>query len=255
MISARQLSKTYSGRAAVRGLTLDVSGELYGFLGPNGAGKTTTIKMMTGLLTPTAGSVSLNGIDLRRDPVAAKSQFSLVPEQPALYEKLTATEFVDFYASAHRIPHRDAGRRTAQLFEIFEIRGIADDLIESYSQGTKQKVALSAALVHQPPILFLDEPTAGLDPVAARNLKDLLAGLVRKGTTIFMSTHILEVAEKLCDRIGIIKEGELVAEGSLQELRQRSERESGSLEEVFLQLTGTAPDRNVSAYLQEDESC
>jgi len=250
MISVQNLTKKYDGFTAVDSLNLDVEHELFVFLGPNGAGKTTTIKMMTGLLRPTAGSVTVGGIDLLKNPVEAKRHFGLVPEQPYLFEKLTAKEFVSFMAAVYRVPRADASQRMDQLFDIFEMSDRVDDLIENFSHGMKQKVALIAALIHNPKVLFLDEPTIGLDPRAAHNLKEILRGLVNKGTTIFLSTHILEMAEKMCDRIGIIHKGKLLALGSLEELLSKSHNSAKSLEALFLELTGTTDMGKIETFLE-----
>ncbi len=249
MLQAEQLSKSFGNRVAVANLSLHIENELFIFLGPNGAGKTTSIKLMTGLLQPDQGRVCIDGIDLAKNPLAFKHQFGLVQEEPVLYEKLTPREFVRFMARLYQVPDQDAARRTEQLFELFEIADRADELIEEFSHGMKQKVALSGALVHEPRVLFLDEPTVGLDPKAARNLKDLLRGLVDRGTTIFMSTHILEVAERMCDRVGIIHQGELIALGTMAELREKTAADQASLEDIFLQLTGSNSEQDVTRYL------
>ncbi len=249
MISLTGLKKSYDNLLAVDGLDLFVGNELFIFLGPNGAGKTTTIKMMTGLLKPDAGTVVLNGINVHDNPIEAKKQFGYVPEQPNLYDKLTPAEFIDFIVQVYQMPPDVAQQRKQQLFEILEINERADDLIEDLSNGMKKKVALVAALVHQPKILFLDEPTAALDPKAARNLKTIVRGLVNKGATVFMTTHILEVAETMCDRVGIINKGTLCAVGSLPELRQQH-GEQASLEDIFLTLTGDAWTSQIDDFLQ-----
>jgi ABC-2 type transport system ATP-binding protein len=252
MISVVNLSKKYGATLAVDDLTLQVDKELFVFLGPNGAGKTTTIKMMTGLLAPSGGSIHINDIDLASRPLEAKKNIGLVPEQPFLYEKLSGREFLQFVTSVYEVPHGDARRRLDRLFEIFDLTDRADDLIESYSHGMKQKVALAGALVHDPKVLFLDEPTIGLDPKAARNLKDILRGLVDKGTTVFMSTHILEVAERMCDRIGIIHKGKLAALGTLQELRGTASEKTENLEDLFLHLTGSSPKVQIEEFIQDN---
>ena len=250
MITATQLTKSFGDIHAVDHIDLHVRDELFVFLGPNGAGKTTTIKMLTGLLHPDAGQVHINGIDLLANPVEAKRQFGFVPEQPHLYEKLTATEFVDFVINIYKAPYDSSRRRMQQLFEIFEIQERANDLIEDLSNGMKKKVSIVAALVHQPKILFLDEPTAALDPKAARNLKDILRGLVDKGSAVFMTTHVLETAEQMCDRVGIINKGALSAFGALDDLR--SQYGNGlSLEDLFLKLTGEAFTSKVDKFLQD----
>jgi len=251
MLQVEQIHKAFGDRVAVEELSLRIENELFVFLGPNGAGKTTTIKMMTGLLHPDQGRVLIDGIDLAADPIGAKRFFGLVQESPVLYEKLSAREFVHFMARLYQVPAEDAVRRAGRLFEMFEINDRADELIEEFSHGMKQKVALAGALVHEPRVLFLDEPTVGLDPKAARNLKDLLRGMVERGTTVFMSTHILEVAERMCDRAGIIHQGRLIALGTMDELRKNSATEKASLEEIFLQLTASEVGTDVNRFLEE----
>jgi len=250
MISLKNVSKAYNSFLAVDHLYLEINKEFFVFLGPNGAGKTSTIKMMTGLITPTSGEISINGIDLLKNPIEAKKQFGLVPDQPALYEKLTAREFVQFVGTVYKVPDTKVEERMNRLFDIFELAERIDDLIEDFSHGMKQKVALVAALIHEPAVLFLDEPTVGLDPHAVRNLKDLLRGLVARGTTVFMSTHILEIAEQMCDRVGIIDKGKLLAVGTLNELRANSSSPGGSLEDIFLELTGTPYQSKVKDFLE-----
>jgi ABC-2 type transport system ATP-binding protein len=249
MLQVEHLRKSFGDRVAVQDLSLHIDKELFIFLGPNGAGKTTSIKLMTGLLQPDQGHVRIDDIDLAQNPLAAKRLFGLVQEEPVLYEKLTPREFVRFMARLYQVPDPDTSRRMEQLFEIFEIADRADELIEEFSHGMKQKVALSGALVHEPKVLFLDEPTVGLDPKAARNLKDLLRGLVERGTTIFMSTHILEVAERMCDRVGIIHDGSLIAMGTMAELREKVAAKKASLEDIFLQLTGSDDGQDVDRFL------
>ncbi len=249
MISATKLTKSFGSLLAVDHVDLQVNSELFVFLGPNGAGKTTTIKMLTGLLRPDFGGVKINGVDLSADPVLAKRQFGYAPEQPTLYEKLTAREFVDFVINIYSAPYKKSLDRMEQLFDIFEINERADDIIEDFSNGMKKKVSLIAALVHKPKILFLDEPTASLDPKAARNLKDILRGFVDQGGAVFMTTHILETAEQMCDRIGIINKGRLCAMGSLEAL-QREQGRNLSLEALFLKLTGEPYSAKVEQFLQ-----
>ncbi|MGQ9559375.1 MAG: ABC transporter ATP-binding protein [Candidatus Oleimicrobiaceae bacterium] len=250
MIVAEELSKRYGATVAVDGLSLKVGGELFVFLGPNGAGKTTTIKMMTGLLKPDHGRVSINGFDIATQPLEAKRCIGLVPERPYVYPKLTGREFLFFMATLYQVPRETALRRFDNLVGLFDLRSHIDRLIETYSHGLKQKIALSGALIHDPKVLFLDEPTVGLDPKSARNLKNLLKGLVQRGVTVFMSTHILEIAESMCDRVGIIDKGRLVALGTMSELRRKSTRRQ-SLEDIFLELTGGDEYREVLKYLEE----
>jgi len=251
MIETFNLSKTYGSVIAVDDLNLKVDSELFVFLGPNGAGKTTTIKMMAGLLQPSSGAVKINGYDIQTQPVEAKRIMGLVPEMPFLYEKLTAREFVQFMADVYRVDRTDCQRRMDNLFELFDISSSADALIQTLSHGMKQKVALSGALIHDPQVLLLDEPTVGLDPKSARNLKDVLRGLVKKGVTVFMSTHILEIAERMCDRVGIINKGKLIALGTMDELQQLSKQKEKTLEDIFLDLTGGTEYEEVAKFLED----
>jgi ABC-2 type transport system ATP-binding protein len=238
-VEARGLHKAYGEHVAVKGVDLTIGrGEIVGFLGPNGAGKTTTIKMMTGLLKPTAGSSAILGHDIERDPIAAKAAFGYVPDTPNLYGKLRGWEYLRFMARLYRVPTAQAERRAAELLRLFDLTEAASDLIEGYSHGMSQKMALAGALVHDPQVLFLDEPTVGLDPRSARLIKDLLVQLGERGVAVFLSTHILEIAERMCDRVAIINKGEIVASGTLAELR--SQGREGSLEDIFLSLTGGA---------------
>lgn len=238
-IKILELEKKYGNQAAVKQINFEVKkGELFGFLGPNGAGKTTTIKMMTGLLEPTSGTVEINGYDIWKDPIEAKKQIAYVPDQPNLYPKLTGWEYLEFVASVFQIPEDRFKERANKLLYIFGLNDRADELIEGYSHGMKQKIAICGALVHEPEILFLDEPTVGLDPKSARNLKNLLREECDNGMTAFLTTHILEIAEQMCDRIGIIADGDIIALGTMDELREKDGRTEGSLEDIFLELTG-----------------
>ena len=240
MIELVQLSKTYNKGTiqAVRNLSLKVQkGELFGFLGPNGAGKTTTIKIIVGLLRPESGQVLLNGIDARREPLKAKSIVGYCPDDPVLYDKMTGIRFLSFIADVFGVP---AGRRAAriqELAETFEMTDALGDIIASYSHGMRQKMSLIASLLHDPEIFILDEPIVGLDPRAAFTLKETMKRLCGKGKTVFFSTHIMEVAERLCDRVGIISHGELVAAAPLEELRRKAGEKSATLEKLFLEMT------------------
>ena len=252
MISIRNVSKSFANLKAVDDLVLEVpKGEVFCFLGPNGAGKTTTIKMMTGLLKPSSGTVELLGFNIQTQPLAAKKVTGLVPDTPALYEKLTAREFILFMGNLYGVARNTLHKRLNNLIELFDLEERVDDLIQSFSHGMKQKCALAAALIHDPQILFLDEPTAGLDPKSAKNLKDLLRGLVKQGATVFMSTHILEIAETMCDRIGIINQGKLIACGTMDELRKLSQQQDQTLEDIFLELTGGDKYDDVLKYLED----
>jgi ABC-2 type transport system ATP-binding protein len=238
VIELDRLSKHYGEFVAVKELSLAVpAGEIFGFLGPNGAGKTTTIRMMMGLLRPSSGTIRLCGHDLAKEPLAAKRHCGFVPDRPFLYEKLTAIELLRFCADLYGLDPAGVDRRADELLELFDLGGWSGELIESFSHGMKQRLAFSAALLHQPKLLVVDEPMVGMDPRGARVLRSLLRTLADQGTTIFLSTHSLEVAEALSDRIGIIQRGELVALGTLEELRVRAGT-AGRLEEIFLKLTG-----------------
>jgi ABC-2 type transport system ATP-binding protein len=240
VIELSHLSKTYDrGRVqAVKDLTLSVQkGELFGFLGPNGAGKTTTIKMMVGLLKPDGGSILLRGIDARRDPLAAKSILGFCPDEPVLYDKMTGARFLSFIADAFGMTAAARSSAIGDLAERFEMRDALGDVITSYSHGMRQKISLIAALMHDPEVLVLDEPLVGLDPRAAFTLKETMRGLCVKGKTVFFSTHIMEVAERLCDRVGIISRGELLAAAPLEALQSRSGEQGATLEKLFLEMT------------------
>lgn len=248
-ILGQGLRKTFGEHVAVKDVNLSVrQGEIVGFLGPNGAGKTTTMKMLTGLLKPTAGTAQIMGHDTQTDSVAAKSQFGYVPDTPNLYGKLSGWEFLRFMARLYRVPQEQAERRSGELLRIFDLYDAASDLIEGYSHGMQQKMALAGALVHDPKVLFLDEPTVGLDPRSARLIKDLLVQLRDRGAAVFFSTHILEIAERMCDRVMIIDKGEIIAVGTLAELRRM--RGEGSLEDIFLTLTGGAEYAEIAEVLK-----
>ena len=252
-VRAVGLRKTYGKKEAVRGVDLEVErGTLYGFLGPNGAGKTTTIRMLTGLIRPSAGEARVAGLDVTKDPVAVKRKIALVPDEPTLFEKLSAREFLRFVGDVYGVEPGKARRRSEELLEMFELSGAADEMLGGYSHGMKQKAALAAALLHEPEILFLDEPTVGLDPASARLTKDLLRRLVERGGTVFLTTHILELAQVLCDEIGIIQHGSMLAAGTFAGLRERAHAaEDEDLEAVFLDLTGSGEGRQLAEYLRD----
>lgn len=251
MLNLKNLTKNYDGFAAVKDLSLEVrAGELFGFLGPNGAGKTTTIKMISGLLHPTEGTVEIEGHDILTDPIAAKAVLGLVPDSPVLYRKLSGREFLHFVAELYSVDRQVTERRIGDLLDLLGMKENADDLIETYSHGMKQKTAIMAALVHDPRVVVLDEPTVGLDPRSAKVAKDVLRALCKRGKTVFMSTHILEIAERMCDRVGIINKGELVAVGTVAELRARSEDGTTSLEDIFLELTGGPEQQEIIKFLE-----
>jgi ABC-2 type transport system ATP-binding protein len=237
MIELRDVTKKYGNMTAVDGLNLRIEpGELFAFLGPNGAGKTTTIKMMVGLLFPTAGTVTVGGYDMRRDGDKARQLISYVPDQPYLYEKLTGREFLQFIADMYRMPRDHAHKRIDEVIGLFELSKFVDDLTERYSHGMRQRTVFASALVHEPRVLIVDEPTVGLDPRSVRLLKDLLREQSRNGTTVFLSTHSLDIAQELAQRIGIVDRGNLICCGTLDTLRREASL-AGSLEDVFLKLT------------------
>ncbi|HEY4311564.1 MAG TPA: ABC transporter ATP-binding protein [Pirellulales bacterium] len=238
MIEFCNVSRSYGRKLAVAGLDLVVgSGEIFAFLGPNGAGKTTSIKMLVGLLRPSAGNIRVCGFDVVTESRQANSRVGYIPDEPYLYEKLTGREFLQFIAGMYGLPGRSGDERISREIGRFELADFVDDLCESYSHGMKQRVALAAALLHDPEVLVLDEPTVGLDPRTIRLVKDLLRAHAVAGTTIFMSTHSLSLAEELADRIGIVDRGRLRCIGTLAELRAQSSTGQQSLEQLFLHLT------------------
>ena len=239
MIRFEDLTKRYGRFMAVESMNLEVvRGEIFGFLGPNGAGKTTSIRMLVGVLRPTAGRVLIAGHDIVLDPIRAKRHIGYIPDRPFLYEKLTGGEFLRFVSGLWGHEGADAEKRADELLGVFELEAWKDTVIESYSHGMKQKLLISSALVHRPEVIIVDEPMVGLDPKAARMIKDLLRTFTRQGGTVFLSTHTLEVAEALCDRIAIIQNGSIRAMGTMEELRAQAERGAAGLEEIFLKLTG-----------------
>jgi len=238
MIRLNEVTKKFGDFTAVNGLSLEIkAGEFFGFLGPNGAGKTTTIKMMTGLFTPTSGSISINGFDIQRNPNEAKFSTGYIPDQPFLYEKLTGREFLYFSAGLYRMDHESATGSIEGLADLFEIGEWIDRRTEHYSQGMRQRIVIAAALLHNPKALIIDEPMVGLDPRSAHIVKKVLKQKSREGSAVFMSTHSLPVAEELCDRIGIIKNGTLVFEDSLNAFHDFKRRYDGKFESTFLELT------------------
>jgi ABC-2 type transport system ATP-binding protein len=237
MIELQQVTKRYGTKTAVEDLDLSIeAGELFAFLGPNGAGKTTTIKLLCGLLFPTAGRVSVGGFDIRQEGDKARQLLSYVPDQPFLYEKLTGREFLQFIADMYGMPRGHARRRMEEVIETFALSEFVDDLTERYSHGMRQRTVFAAALLHEPKVLIVDEPTVGLDPLSVRLLKNLLRAQADQGVTVFMSTHSLDVVQELADRIGVMNRGKLISCGTLEELRHQAAMH-GTLEEVFLKLT------------------
>lgn len=238
-LAVSHLSKSFD-RPVVTDLDLTIrAGEFYALLGPNGAGKTTILRMVAGLLQPDAGNVSIFGIDARRDPIAAKRVTAWVSDEPMVYDRLTPLEYLAFVAGLWQIDGRVAEARANELVDWLGLRPHANELCGGFSKGMLQKVALAGALVHDPRLIILDEPLTGLDAGSARQVKDVLLGKVRDGVTVIMTTHILEVAERMAERIGVINQGRLIAEGTLAELRARIGRES-SLEDIFLDLVADA---------------
>src|SRR5437763_7410748 len=241
MIDLRNVTKLYGPKVAVQDLTLHVpAGELFAFLGPNGAGKTTTIKMLCGLLFPTEGTVKVGGFDLRTEGDRARRLISYVPDQPFLYEKLTGREFLQFTCDLYGMDHDHAADQIARVIELFRLDEFVDDLTERYSHGMRQRTVFAAALVHDPKLLIADEPTVGLDPKSVRELKLLLRQLAADGMTVFLSTHTLDIAEELADRIGIIDRGKLLACGTMADLRTQAARD-GNLEDLFMTITQEQP--------------
>ena len=239
MIRLEGVTKRYGRFTALQPLDLHVKrGELFGFLGPNGAGKTTTIRMIAGVLRPTAGRVLIAGHDIAQEPILAKQHIGYIPDRPAIYDKLTGAEFLRFVSGLWGRDGEHAQRRADELLDLFELTAWKDTLVESYSHGMRQKLLISSALVHGPDLIVVDEPMVGLDPRAARLIKDLLRTFTAAGSTVFLSTHTLEVAEALCDRIAILHEGRIRALGTMAELRDEAAAGGAHLEEIFLKLTG-----------------
>jgi ABC-2 type transport system ATP-binding protein len=249
MIRARGLTRRYGPFTAVDGIDLDIGrGEIFGVLGPNGAGKTTTLRMLVGLLRPSEGSILVDGVDMVARPQDARARIAFLPDTPYLYDKLTAREFVHFVAGLYSVAPEQVARRGDELLELFGLGERADDLVDGFSHGMRQKVVMVAALIHDPKVIFLDEPTVGLDPRSARLLRDILRQLADRGTTVVLSTHILEIAERMCDRIAIIDKGRVVALGTVAELHEQVQEQS-SLEDIFLSLTGGPADAVIAGVL------
>lgn len=239
MIELKGLTKYYGDFAALKSLDLSVPrGMLYGLLGPNGAGKTTALRIIAGILRPSSGTVVVGGFDVGREPELAKRLLGYIPDRPFIYEKLTGGEFLRFVAGLYGQNGAEIDRRIDELLGVWELTAWRDELLEAYSHGMRQKLIISSALIHRPEVIVVDEPLVGLDPKAARMLKDIFRGFVGRGGTILMSTHTLGVAEALCDRIAIIQSGRIRAEGTMDDLRRESESGDVGLEEVFLKLTG-----------------
>jgi ABC-2 type transport system ATP-binding protein len=252
-IETHDLLRVFGQKAAVNHLNLTVQrGEFYGFLGPNGAGKSTTIKMLTGLLRPTAGTAYVGGVNVWQDPLQARALMGVLPEYLNLYERLSGREFLLFAGHMYGLPEADIRRRAEDLLHILTLTEDANKLIVDYSVGMRKKIALAAALIHRPQVLFLDEPFEGIDPVSSRTIREILHDLTQHGTTVFFSSHILEVVERLSTRVGIINQGVLVAEGSLKELREKAsgENKDATLEDIFLNVIGATEEAHNLNWLE-----
>jgi ABC-2 type transport system ATP-binding protein len=250
LIRLVQLTKRYGKFTAVDGIDLVVpSGELFGFLGPNGAGKTTTFRMIAGILRPTSGTVEIGGVDILRRPLEAKKRLGFIPDRPFVYDKLTGGEFLRFAAALYGQQGAGVEKRIDELLELFELSRWKNELTESYSHGMRQKLIISGALVHRPEVIVVDEPMIGLDPKSARLLKDLFRQFVDRGGTVLMSTHTLEVAETMCDRIAIVHRGKIAVHGTLAEVQEQTSSEDMGLEDLFLKLTGGLRDQQLDTIL------
>lgn len=237
MIKVENFTKKYGNKIAANDVTFEVKpGEIFGFLGPNGAGKTTTIKAIVGLLKPDSGKISVSGVDVINDSVESKKKFTFVPDNPDIYESMTGYQYLNFLANVYEVSEEERKARVEKYAGLFEIEGDLNDYIQGFSHGMKQKVALIGALISDPDVLILDEPMVGLDAKSAFNLKQLMRERCDNGKSVFFSTHVMEVAEKICDRLAIIKNGSILFTGSLEELR-RQDNSNDSLEQIFLELT------------------
>ncbi len=255
MLELTGIVKRYGDFGAVNGLDLRVPrGEIFGFLGPNGAGKTTTIRMIAGVLEPTEGSIVIGGYDLETHPMQAKSRIGYIPDRPFLYEKLSGGEFLRFVSGIWGKDEPASEERADGLLEIFNLLEWKHELIETYSHGMRQKLLITSALIHQPELIVVDEPMVGLDPRSARILKDLFRVYVERGGTVFLSSHTLEIVEAVCDRIAIIREGVIIAKGTMDDLRLQVDSGGADLEEIFLKVTGNGEMAEVVASLQESVS-
>jgi ABC-2 type transport system ATP-binding protein len=254
-IVTRDLNRVFGQKVAVNQLNLTVKrGEFFGFLGPNGAGKSTTIKMIVGQLRPSSGQIWVGDIDVWKDPLKVRSIIGVLPEQLNLYERLTGREFINFAGHMYGVPASEIRKRSEELLRLLDLQEDANKLVVDYSVGMRKKIALAAAIMHRPQVLFLDEPFEGIDPVSSRVIRDILRELTQHGTTIFFSSHIMEVVERLCTRVGIINQGTLVAEGSLQELRERAassgEDKDATLEDIFLNVIGVREEQHNLSWLE-----
>lgn len=250
MIRLTNLTKRYGKFTAVDGIDLEIRrGELFGFLGPNGAGKTTTMRMIAGILQPTSGKIEIAGDDVALDPLKAKARLGFIPDRPFVYDKLTGAEFLRFVAALYGQDGDAVERRMDELLDLFELTSWKDELVESYSHGMRQKLIISSALLHRPEVIVVDEPMVGLDPKGQKFLKDLFRAFVERGGTVLMSTHTLDMVEEMCDRMGIISGGKMLACGTMAEVRHQTAGGDAKLEELFLKLTGGIIEREMDAIL------
>jgi len=250
MIRLTNLTKRYGKFTAVDSINLEIhQGELFGFLGPNGAGKTTTMRMIAGILQPTSGRIEIAGDDIAADPIRAKSRLGFIPDRPFVYDKLTGAEFLRFVAALYGQDGEVVERRMEELLDLFELMPWKDELVESYSHGMRQKLIISSALLHRPEVIVVDEPMVGLDPKGQKFLKELFRAFVDRGGTVLMSTHTLDTVEEMCDRIGIIAGGRILACGTMTEVREATAGGDARLEELFLKLTGGIIEREMDVIL------
>jgi ABC-2 type transport system ATP-binding protein len=251
MIELINVTKKFGKFTAVDNVSLHIKkGEIFGFLGPNGAGKTTTIKMMIGLLKITSGNILIGGYDIKVNPIEVKKIIGFIPDRPYIYDKLTGKEFLEFIAGIYKVDGVKRDKKIEELLELFELKDWANELIESYSHGMKQKLVLAANLLHNPKVFIIDEPMVGLDPKSARIVKEIFINLGKSGVTLFISTHSLEIVEALCDNIGIIQNGKIIAEGTMSELKKLAKTKVSNLEDLFLSLTGAPDLTDVIRYLK-----
>jgi ABC-2 type transport system ATP-binding protein len=245
-VNLKGVTKRYNEIVAVNNISLSIpAGEIFALLGPNGSGKSTTLKMLLGLVTPNAGEISVLGLDVQKDPVGVKRQVGYVPESPTVYEFLTGIEYLDFIGDIYNVSTAEKQQRITEYLKALELLGREGDMINSYSDGMKKKISLISAFLHKPKLLILDEPLNALDPRSARIVKDFLYELKSQGVTTILSTHVLEIAEAVCDRIGIMYQGSILALGSMTELREKASLPGSGLEDIFLKLTGTGDLRAV----------
>jgi len=250
-LELNNISKSFGADFAIKDLNMSVqAGEIRGFLGPNGSGKSTTMKIIVGIMQPDSGSVSVMGLNMAKDRAQAKKVIGYVPEMPPLYEYLTVAEYLDFIGTAYGVAPEDRRERIGELLQAFDLTDHTNELISSFSQGMKQKVAIIAALTHRPKILILDEPLNGLDPKSARVIKDIIVRLAKEGCAILFSTHVLEIAEAICERLTIINSGSIIVEGPIHELRSATGLKNSSLEEIFLKLTAAGDSRHIADALK-----